>query len=214
MTTTATLSGILGAILLGAMSPGPSFVLVSRLAASVSRRQGVAAAVGMGTGGAIFALLALGGLIALLGRVEWLFLILKTCGGLYLVYLAIGIWRGASRPLRIDQGSEGPPSQGPGGPWRGSFLLGLTTQIANPKTALVYAGIFAALLPEDPRWALLMALPLAIFVVEFGWYALVAIFFSAAGPRRTYLRSKGWLDRISAAVLAALGTRLIVEEFR
>ena len=71
------LSGILGALLLGAMSPAPSFVLVSRIAAG-SRGDGLAAALGMGIGSAVFADLALFGLVAVLMQVEWLYLALRV----------------------------------------------------------------------------------------------------------------------------------------
>ncbi len=46
---------IAGAITLGAMSPGPSFVVVARTAVATSRADGVAAALGMGVGGVLFA---------------------------------------------------------------------------------------------------------------------------------------------------------------
>ena len=49
------LLSILGTIAVGAMSPGPSFVLVVRTSAAVSRRDGLAAALGMGIGGLSFA---------------------------------------------------------------------------------------------------------------------------------------------------------------
>ena len=39
---------IAGAILIGAMSPGPSFILVATTAVAVSRRDGLAASLGMG----------------------------------------------------------------------------------------------------------------------------------------------------------------------
>jgi hypothetical protein len=44
------LGAIFGAILIGAMSPGPSFVLVARTAVAVSRPAGIATALGMGLG--------------------------------------------------------------------------------------------------------------------------------------------------------------------
>ena len=46
---------IAGAISIGAMSPGPSFVMVARTAVSSSRADGLAAALGMGAGGVLFA---------------------------------------------------------------------------------------------------------------------------------------------------------------
>ena len=56
----------------------------------------VAAALGMGLGGALFGTLALAGLSALLLQVEWLYMTLKLIGGAYLVYLGIRMWRSAS----------------------------------------------------------------------------------------------------------------------
>ena len=56
------LLGITAAIGIGAASPGPSFVMVARTAASQGRPHGLLAAAGIGTGGLIFAILALLGL--------------------------------------------------------------------------------------------------------------------------------------------------------
>lgn len=212
MTSISIILSILGALLLGAMSPGPSFVLVSRISITGSRPAGIAAALGMGVGGALFAVLALVGLIALLQQVEWLFVALKVCGGLYLAYLGLRIWRGAIEPLAIER-TEFILHPARSSVMR-SFWFGLATQVANPKTAVVYASIFAALLPRDPSASLLLALPPLVLLTEAGWYALVAILFSAPGPQRAYLRGKIWFDRIAGAVLGGLGLRLVAEEVR
>ncbi|WP_159994855.1 LysE family translocator [Roseomonas sp. 18066] len=203
MSATTALLAILGALLLGAISPGPSFVLVCRLAVGRARGAGLAAALGMGVGGAVFAGLALLGLAALLTRVEALALGLRLGGGLYLLWLGWRIFRGAAMPLAME-GPDAPPRRG------NAFWLALATQLSNPKTALAYAGIFAALLPADrPGWFLL-ALPLLVLAVEAGWYALVALAFSAPAPRAAYLRSKAWLDRAAGLVMAGLGMRLLL----
>lgn len=208
MSASLALFGILGALLVGAISPGPSFVLVSRIAAKFSRIDGLAAAVGMGLGGAIFATLALLGLAALLAQVEWLYLTLRVAGGLYLLYLGIRTWRGASHALDMSD----PSTVRPASPLR-SFAIGLVTQLSNPKTAVVYASIFVALLPPSaPMW-LLLALPPLVFALEASWYAIVAFAFSAQGPRSVYLRSKSLIDRIAGSVIGALGARLISETF-
>lgn len=210
MSSIAILLSIVGTVLIGAMSPGPSFVLVSHTAIIRSRRAGLAAALGMGIGGAIFALLALAGLHALLVRVEWAYLLFKLLGGAYLAYLGVRIWRGASLPL---------PPERVGGTDRGtaawkSLAVGLATQLSNPKTALVYGSIFAAFLPAAPERWLFTALPLGVFIVEAGWYALVALVFSAERPRAAYGRAKHVVDRIAGAVLVGLGVRLILDAVR
>ncbi|WP_294641209.1 LysE family transporter [uncultured Aureimonas sp.] len=206
MSASLALLGILGALLVGAVSPGPSFVLVSRISLKLSRRDGLAAALGMGVGGAIFATLALLGLVTLLLQVEWLYIVLRVLGGLCLVYLGTRIWRGATEPLDLPDAEAVRLSTVPR-----SFALGLVTQLSNPKTAIVYASIFAALLPAPAPALLYAALPPLVLVLESSWYTVVAVAFSAQRPRAAYLRSKVWLDRAAGAVIGILGARLVSE---
>lgn len=195
---------IMAALIVGAMSPGPSFVVVSRIAISRSRLDGLAAAVGMGVGGVVFAGLALAGLTALLSEFEWLYVLLKIAGGAYLVYIAVNIWKGAAQPLEVPDAVNGHRA-----PVR-SFMTALLTQLSNPKTIIVYASLFAALLPRSVPLDLIVALPLGVFAVEAGWYSIVALAFSARHPRRLYLAAKGWIDRAAGAVMGGLGLRLIL----
>jgi len=88
MTASNAFFSILAALLLGAMSPGPSFVIVVRNAIGLSRRDGLATALGMGMGGVLFACVALVGLYQVLAAVTWLYIGLKIAGGLYLLYRA------------------------------------------------------------------------------------------------------------------------------
>lgn len=200
------LVAIIVAVLVGAVSPGPSFVLVSRIAVSESRVSGLAAAAGMGFGGTVFASLALLGLAALLQQVEILHITSKVVGGAYLLYLGVEAWREANMPLAVGE-IDRPQSKSV---WR-SFWLGLGVQISNPKTAAVYASIFIALLPTSPPPWLLLALPPLIFLVESIWYCVVALILSSSQPRRAYLRYKAVIDRIAGIVLGSLGLKLILD---
>ncbi|CAN7203399.1 LysE family transporter [Variovorax paradoxus] len=204
---TVPLLGIAGAMIVGAMSPGPSFVMVARTAVSSSRRDGLAAALGMGAGGVVFAIVALVGLQAAFLAVPALYLAVKLLGGAYLVYLGIRIWRGAREPLSAAQ-DEG-AAAGTGSNARRAFLLGMGTQVSNPKTAVVYASIFAAFLPREVPLALALAVPAVIFCIETGWYAVVALALSSAAPRSAYLRYKAWIDRAAGGVMVLLGLKLL-----
>ncbi|HTN95483.1 MAG TPA: LysE family translocator [Nordella sp.] len=204
----AIIAAILGAVLIGAISPGPSFVMVLRASIAHSRRDGLAAALGMGLGATLFGAVALLGLTALLAQVEWLYMVLKLAGGAYLIYLAIRIWRGAREPIVIP-----PTAAFKSTNLRRSFSMALMTQLSNPKTAVAYASLFAALLP--PRvsgW--MLVLPPLIFVIETSWYAVVAIVFSAQRSRLAYVRAKAWIDRVTALVIGGLGLRLVYETIK
>jgi threonine/homoserine/homoserine lactone efflux protein len=96
----------------------------------------------MGAGGVVFAAAAIAGMTAVLARAPWLFVALKAAAGAYLLLLlAWRLWRHAGdRAVRVGHGPA--PA--------GAFAAGravLAAQLANPKTALGYAGVFAALLP-------------------------------------------------------------------
>ncbi len=206
MNTAMTVLSIGSAIAIGAISPGPSFVMVARTAVASTRGNGLAAALGMGAGGIVFATAALLGLQVLLASVPWLYLAFKVAGGGYLAYLGYRIWQGANAPLTLPA-SAGPDSQPS---LKRAFILGLGTQLSNPKTAIFYGSIFASLLPHDIPAALFVALPVVVFCIEAGWYSIVALLLSSASPRDAYLRYKSWIDRVAGGVMALLGLRLVI----
>ncbi|HEV2516371.1 MAG TPA: LysE family transporter [Devosia sp.] len=199
------LFAILGALLLGAISPGPSFVFVVRTAVAQSRTEGLAAALGMGVGAMLYGALAVLGLRTLMQDGGLLFTALKVAGGLYLVYLAWKIWSHAADPITVEAGAA--PAANP----QKAFSFGLLTQLANPKIVAVFGAVFAALLPANPEPWLYWALPPLIFLQETLWYSVVAVAFSAARPRALYLSAKLWVDRAAAAFIGILGIRLIIE---
>lgn len=205
----AIIAAILGAVLIGAISPGPSFVMVLRTSIAHSRGDGLAAALGMGLGATLFGAVALLGLTALLAQVEWLYMVLKLAGGAYLIYLAIRIWRGARAPIVIPRTADFKSNS-----LRRSFSMALMTQLSNPKTAVAYASLFAALLPPRVSTWMVLVLPPLIFVIETSWYAVVAVVFSAHRPRLAYVRAKAWIDRVTAFVIGGLGLRLVYETTR
>lgn len=203
----AFLAAIAGILLVGAMSPGPSFLVVAQNALAKSRAHGIATALGTGLGVALFAVLASFGVTTLIETVPSAYLLFKLLGGAYLLYLAFRIWRGASEPLmaqEIQGGSSGTLFQ--------SFLLGLVTQTSNPKTALVIAGIFAAFVPADPPQYTTILVSLIAFVIDFSWYAVVAISLSTHRTRGVYQRAKVGFDRTAAVFLGAVGIKLLLSK--
>jgi threonine/homoserine/homoserine lactone efflux protein len=202
----ASLISILGVLCLGIMSPGPSFVLVARTSVANSRADGLATAIGMGIGGTFFAALALIGLQAVLLSVPILYMALKILGGAYLLYLAVVIWRGSKQTIDINDSSCKKPSK-----VYESFKVGLITQLSNPKTAIFYGSVFAALLPQNLSISVVLVLALTIFILEAGWYSVVALVLSSKAPRKIYLNLKTSLDRVASFIIGGLGLKLIIE---
>lgn len=204
MSEVTSILGIAAALSIGAASPGPSFLMVARTAASAGRANGLNAALGMGLGALIFAIASLLGLNAVFHAVPALYVALKLFGGLYLAYMGFRIWRGANQPLNASVGTTSEGSAG-----RQSYLLlGFATQISNPKTAIVYAGVFAAFLPAAPSIQYSLAVVSLVFFIEAGWYAIVAAVLSSDATRGTYLFYKKWVDRFAGSILGVLGLKL------
>lgn len=206
METITSFIGILGVLFLGIMSPGPSFVLVARTSVGVSRLDGLSTAIGMGVGGMVFAVLTLLGLQAVLLSVPFVYMILKVFGGIYLVYLAIVIWRGATQSIELKDNSFRKNTS-----LYRSFNRGLITQLSNPKTAIYYGSIFAALLPPDISISIVLILVPIIFFLEAGWYSIVALVLSSTKPRNVYLNLKSTLDRLASGIIGTLGIKLIFD---
>jgi threonine/homoserine/homoserine lactone efflux protein len=191
--------------LMGTISPGPSFLIVSRAAVAESRASGLLLALGLAIGTVIWAVSALLGLKALLTAFGSLYLAMKIAGGAYLLYLAVRLWRHAAEPLAPPRGEEAPP----GG--IDAIRRGILAQLANPKVAVFYGSVFVTMLPAaTPGWAKLVVCAI-VFTNVFVWYSLVALVLGAEQARARYARLKGWIDRVGGSVLALLGLRLIVD---
>ncbi|WP_171263102.1 LysE family translocator [Acinetobacter terrae] len=189
--------------MLGAISPGPTFIYVAKNSIAISRKHGLFTALGTGTGAAIFGLLAVMGLQAVLLAVPSAYLALKICGGLYLLWLAFKIIKHAKEPMDSADTSVQPMS------YKQAYRLGLITQMSNPKIAIILASVFTALLPKDIPTYFYVVLPVLCFFIDAGWYSLVAVALSAEGPRKVYLRFKALFDRIAGGVMTLLGLKLI-----
>ena len=125
------LGSIALALMLGAISPGPTFIYVAKNSIAISRKHGLFTALGTGTGAAIFGLLAVLGLQAVLLAVPSAYLILKIFGGLYLLWLAYKIIKHAKEPMNSSEHPIQPMS------YVQAYRLGLITQMSNPKIAIV-----------------------------------------------------------------------------
>lgn len=209
MTSNLVTLATIGAVqLLAVMSPGPSFLVTAQTAVARSRADGVKVALGLGAGTVVWAAAALLGLNVLFHQVHWLFVAMKVAGALFLIWIAIQIFRHAADPIALaaaqksEAGRDGARAQHP-------FVRGVLTQIANPKVVVFFGSIFVAMLPREvPPW-MIVALLVIVTLNEIVWYSLVSLFFGAPPVRTFYIRAKRWIDRVTGVFLGVLGLRLL-----
>ena len=187
--------------LMAAISPGPAVLMAARTGVTEGLRTGIFLAMGIGLGAVIWALAALFGLNIVFTAAPALLWGLKLAGAAYLLYMAWDMWRHADAPLDMTA-STTPRSPA------SAFRLGLITNLANPKPAVLFSAIFVGTVPpQTPIWVY-AALLLVVFLNEAVWNTLVARIFSYQTSRNTYISLKTVIDRSFGGLLAILGIKI------
>ncbi|ELQ9311464.1 LysE family transporter [Serratia marcescens] len=199
---TFTLMAISGTLLLGAMNPGESFLLVARTTVATSRINGIATALSMGTGSFIFALVTMFGLQVIIKTMPDIYLFIRVLGGGYLIYLAYK-FAFNNKSMATDNAAKEQES------FSQSYLQGLIIQLSNPNTALVFASVFSVLLSHALPFKMYIILPVIAFSIDALWYIFVAIALSYPKPRKTYLRYKFFFDKIAGVLMLYLGVKTL-----
>jgi len=198
---TTSIAGVLAVWLLAVVSPGPAFLVLSRMAAGRSRAAALGTALGIALCALLFAALTMWGLAVVVTQISWLGWALRIGGAIYLIYLGISLWRSHA----------GPKTEIPAPPGRDALQgvrVGFLTGLTNPKAIAFFLSLFAVALPPDLTTAGKVLLLTAGFAIELGWYVLVAFALSTTRLRGAYGRSRKAIDRVLGSALVALGIRL------
>ena len=188
--------------LFAAVSPGPAVLMAARTGLTEGFRTGAFLAAGIGAGAVVWASAALFGLGVVFAYAPALLWALKLGGGAYLCWMAFNLWRHAADPLDTADTRPLPRSA------LSAFRLGLFTQLANPKPAVMFSAIFLGTVPpETPGWVL-AALLTVVFLNETLWNTGVARIFSLDRTRAGYISLKTVIDRSFGGLLALLGVKI------
>lgn len=191
-----------GLVVFAAISPGPAVLMAARTGLTEGLRTGVMLAMGIGTGAVIWALAAMFGLNLVFAAAPSLLWALKIGGAAYLLWMAWNLWRDARVPFVAEDSRPVPRSA------LAAFRLGLWTNLANPKAAVMFSSIFLGTVQADtPVWVLGLLLAV-IFASETIWNSLVARIFSLDRTRAKYISLKTVIDRSFGGMLALLGVKI------
>ena len=194
-----TLNGLLlfiAAELIFSLTPGPTVMLISAYGFKGGFRDALAAIAGTQTGNALWFVVCVTGLGALVTASPLVFNIIKLAGAAYLVWLGVSaLWKS----WHAAPEAHGPKLMGR------PYVQATLTQLGNPKAIL----FFGALVPQflDPHTHLIpqyLTMALITFIGESiiltGYGAL-----AACGGQRAAAHHAVWRERISGMVLLGLG---------
>ena len=182
-------------------TPGQDTALTIRNALAGGRRGGLATAVGVALGQAVWTVAAAAGLVAVLRASQPAFTALRLAGAAYLIFLGVQSLVAAARRRHPRQIVVARSTPG------GSLRQGLVSNLANPKMVV----FFTSLLPQfGDAFATLLGLGLLFSLLTGLWLAAYAL---AAARARGLLgreRVRRAFDAVTGVVLVALGLRVAV----
>ncbi len=151
---------------LGATSPGPSLAVILRNTMIGGRSRGLACAVGHGIGFGFYAVSVVFGLVVIMENNPDIFTLMQIVGGLFLLYLGIGMIRNEAELIVHSEGkSEG-------------FFEGFFIAFLNPKIAIFMLAVLSSVLDpsmsNDTKWVI-AGMGMTIDTV---WYVIVALLLS------------------------------------
>lgn len=207
MADTSILLFVYGAFVIGLISPGPDLVLVTALSLKAGTRSAVWAALGVATGVGLWVIAAAAGLSKVIADVPSLWEAVRYIGGGALIYMGS---RAISASIRNS--SPQPAEQSPSGA-TGPFVLGLMTNLANPKAAVVLVGLTAVVgdaytdAGTDAERLLLAVLGMPVLTAL--WFMMVAVVLSHHAVRNRLTASRRLFEGLTGVALAAVGILLI-----
>lgn len=187
---------------LGAMSPGPSLVVVGKHALGGGWKNGVAAAWAHAMGVGMYALASVFGLAIVLKHNPMLFTVIAYAGGAYLAWIGFNA-------LRSKGGVAAHLSAGKKVSMFVSARDGAMISMLNPKLALFFLALFSQFVLASHALesrAVVVATPI---LIDGLWYTIVSFLLSRSQILEV-IRSKAVLvDKITGVVLVCLALRVV-----
>jgi RhtB (resistance to homoserine/threonine) family protein len=191
--------------MLGAISPGPDFVVTVRNSLQYSRRTGIYTGIGIAFGLLFHVSYCAAGVGLIISKSTVLFSIMKAMGGCYLLWL--GISSILSKKSKLSNTSEKTLVDISG--WR-AFIIGFLTNVLNPKAMLFFLSLFTIILnPLPPIWVVLTC-ALIVFLTALIWFTTVATFLTNAPIQKVFLRFEKPINTLLGFILVYLGLKVLL----
>jgi threonine/homoserine/homoserine lactone efflux protein len=187
--------------------PGADFTVVVRHAL-VSRRAGVACALGIVGGLLLHTALAVAGVAAVLTAVPALFRALQLLGGAYVLYLGLRALEPLRRPWTPAPADEAMADARP-------LRQGFVTNALNPKAPITFLSLLPQFVPAgSPALPRTLVPALIVVVLALVWFPTVAVLVDRLGRWLRRPRAARAVQAVTGAALTVLGAVLLLEPVR
>lgn len=206
--------GVLGLVvtvvvahLIALLSPGPDFILVVKSGIRNTTKNAIGVAFGIASANAIYIILCLIGVGAILASSIVVMTAIKVLGGLFLTYIAFMALKSKRKDYdfinqSIDRGNPNHSS------FLKEFNTGFLSGILNPKNPIFYLSLFSLVLDNNVSIWLKIGLGTWMTCLVFLWDAFIILVLSQEKVKRVFSKIAFYVDKLAGTILGLIGLKL------
>ena len=193
------------------LSPGPDVLLIAKSSASTTRTNTLKIILGISVGIVVWVVLTLLGFTVLTQQFPWIQQVLMFVGSLFLAKMGWAMLKGGISALKskvqadddvvVEKTKEN------------YFLLGLFTNLANPKTLIYFSSVFSLALSANAGEYLKTQLAFIIPIQTFITFTLLMMIVSQPKIKDAYQRAGAYIDVLSGFLFLIFAIVLCYEAF-
>lgn len=195
-----------------AVAPGPDFFMVLRNSLARGRLAGVMTALGIGSALVVHVIYSVLGLALIIASSPAVFGLIRICGALYLISIAVRCLLGPKTDLSRTCDPIGPPTAA--GSRLRSWREGFWCNLLNPKAALFFLSIFSQFMTPDTSSLLRWVYGAEIIVIVTVWFVGLALVLSTSRIRGVYAGLTKWIDGGVGLIFGCVGCSILMQEAR
>ena len=180
------------------LSPGPDILLIAKSAASTTRQNALKVIAGISAGIVVWVILTLAGFTVLIDQFPWIQQVLMVLGGMFLAKMGWAMLKGGVHSFKnrhqTDDDTNGQVQA------KNYFMLGLWTNLSNPKTLIYFSSVFSLALSSSASDYLKAQLAVIIPLQTFITFTLLMLLISQPKIKILYQRSGSYIDMISGGL--------------
>lgn len=190
--------------ILGPMSPGPDFLMVTRNTLKYSRKAGIYTTVGIVLGLVIHITYSLVGIGLIIAKSVVLFNVIKLIGAGYLIYIGYKSLKAKQHPLIDSQFAQ---EHNQIGTFQ-AIRMGFLTNAFNPKVTLFFLSLFTQVINPATSLSMQAFYGLEIMFFAFIWFTLVSTVLSHRTLKNKLVGVQHYIERVMGVALVALGIKV------
>lgn len=189
---------------LGAISPGPDFVIVTKNSLKFSRRAGLFTALGVSLAVLIHITYCLLGIGIFIAESILLFNFIKYSGAAYLIFMGIkALSAKQTHGLALDYEREKQDIS----PLK-ALKAGFLTNALNPKATLFFLSVFSQVVNKDTSVKMQLAYALEIWLIVLGWFCFLSYLLSHQFLRAKIYGFHYYIDKGLGCLLIGFGLKV------